>query len=230
MNFILIWIVVSTFYEGEQMVRPFNLMNVDVSCLGNHELDMGAEKAKELIAKTSCPWIITNLLDTTNDDKPFLDLKPFHVAKHQGFTIGFLGFAEKEWLDCLSPEIDLTTIKFDDFNESLRKYSKILKEDHGCDLVIAINHMRVPNDQKMAAENNADVVDLVFGGHDHTYFVELNQDTGVHITKSASDFECFTNLSVLFGVEKSDFEAYKSTMEAVLKGTSLTAVQKEFPI
>lgn len=62
--------------------------------------------------------------------------------------------------------------------------------------------MRVPNDQKMARDNDNTVVDLIFGGHDHTYFVELNQDTNVHITKSASDFECFTNLTVLFDVEK----------------------------
>jgi len=33
----------STLFEGEQMVAPFNLMNVNVSCLGNHELDMGLE-------------------------------------------------------------------------------------------------------------------------------------------------------------------------------------------
>ncbi len=47
------------------MVFPFEQLNVDISCLGNHELDFGIQKAKELIAKTSCPWIITNLLDKT---------------------------------------------------------------------------------------------------------------------------------------------------------------------
>ena len=81
-----------------------------------------------------------------------------------------------------------------------------MKEEHGCDIIIAINHMRIPNDQNMAASNTTDVVDLIFGGHDHTYHVELNPDTDVHITKSASDFECFTNLTVYFGVEKEDYE------------------------
>lgn len=60
-------------------------------------------------------------------------------------------------------------------NESLRKYSAILKTEHKCDLIVALNHVRVPDDVKMAKENRSpDVVDMIFGGHDHTYFRELN--------------------------------------------------------
>jgi len=44
------------------MIWPFNQMNVDIACLGNHEMEMGLEKARELIDQTNCPWIITNLL------------------------------------------------------------------------------------------------------------------------------------------------------------------------
>lgn len=89
----------------------------------------------------------------------------------------------------------------------MRKYSKILKEEHGCDLIFALNHVRVPDDKKMAAENKSpEIVDMIFGGHDHTYFRELNQDTGVFIQKSGSDFEDFSNLVVLFGVEEQNYK------------------------
>ena len=43
------------------MLLPFERMNVDVSCLGNHELDAGMKKGRELIDQTKCPWIMTNL-------------------------------------------------------------------------------------------------------------------------------------------------------------------------
>ena len=69
--------------------------------------------------------------------------------------------------------------------------------------------MKVANDRQMASTNTSDVVDLIFGGHDHTYVVELNQDTSVHIVKSSSDFECFTNLTVYMGVEEPDFEKFE---------------------
>lgn len=61
----------------------------------------------------------------------------------------------------------------------------------------------------MAAKNSApDVVDFIFGGHDHSYYRSLNKDTGVFIQKSGTDFECFTNLTVLFGVEETDYNDY----------------------
>ena len=69
--------------------------------------------------------------------------------------------------------------------------------------------MRVPEDQNMAANNDHEIVDMIFGGHDHTYFIELNQKTNVHTTKSGTDFECFTNQTVLFGVELADFLSYQ---------------------
>jgi 2',3'-cyclic-nucleotide 2'-phosphodiesterase (5'-nucleotidase family) len=40
---------VTTFYNGEQMLKPFERMNVDISCLGNHELDMGIKQAELLV-------------------------------------------------------------------------------------------------------------------------------------------------------------------------------------
>ena len=56
-------------------------MNVDVSCLGNHELDHGYEQAKKLIGQTKCPWLMSNLLDKATG-KPIMDLEPFHIFEH----------------------------------------------------------------------------------------------------------------------------------------------------
>ena len=79
------------------------------------------------------------------------------------------------------PEIDCTKIEYHDFNEVLRKYSKEMKEDKKCDLIIALNHMRVPDDRKMAASNDTSIVDMIFGGHDHSYLNELNTETGIYV-------------------------------------------------
>lgn len=35
--------LISTVYEGEQLVAAFNACKVDVACIGNHELDFGLE-------------------------------------------------------------------------------------------------------------------------------------------------------------------------------------------
>ena len=62
------------------MVKPFNHMNVDVSCLGNHELDFGIEKCKELIEKTKCPWIITNV-QSKEKKEPICGLKDHFIKQ-----------------------------------------------------------------------------------------------------------------------------------------------------
>lgn len=43
-------LIVGAYNEGEQMILPFNQMNVDISCLGNHELDMGLDQGKHLVS------------------------------------------------------------------------------------------------------------------------------------------------------------------------------------
>lgn len=61
-NFLIDILIVSSRFEGEQMIKPFETMNVDVNCLGNHELDFGYDKAIELMNKTTSPWLMTNLI------------------------------------------------------------------------------------------------------------------------------------------------------------------------
>jgi 5'-nucleotidase len=39
----------STHFGGEQMVEVFNTLNVSVSCLGNHDTDMGLKQMSHLI-------------------------------------------------------------------------------------------------------------------------------------------------------------------------------------
>ena len=68
--------------------------------------------------------------------------------------------------------------------------------------------MRAPEDMDMASKNSTEIVDMIFGGHDHSYISELNKDTNVYILKSGTDFEVFSNLTVLFGVEQADYEQF----------------------
>jgi len=71
----------STFFDGKQMLKPFNRMNVDVSCLGNHELEIGIEHGKELIKETNCPWVMSNLVELDKESKPIADCEPYAILE-----------------------------------------------------------------------------------------------------------------------------------------------------
>jgi 5'-nucleotidase len=55
-----------------------------------------------------------------------------------------------------------------DYVEISKRLTKFLKEEKGCHIVIALTHMRVPNEKRLA--KLVPELDLALGGHDHIYF------------------------------------------------------------
>ena len=57
-------------------------------------------------------------------------------------------------------------------------------QDEGADLVVALTHMRTPNDRHLAAE--VPELSLILGGHDHTWEAEVTRPHGTVIVKSGA--------------------------------------------
>ena len=85
------------------MVEVFNSLNVQVSCLGNHDLDFGIVKMQELTSKTApCTWIMSNLCV---EGKPIGDLDTFVIKEvplagtqvERKMKVGFFGLAGGDW-------------------------------------------------------------------------------------------------------------------------------------
>jgi hypothetical protein len=73
---------VSEHTNGEHMIEAFNQLNVNVACIGNNDLAMGLNHAGELMKKTNCPWVISNIVDQSNEGKPICGVSPFEVIEH----------------------------------------------------------------------------------------------------------------------------------------------------
>jgi len=122
--------------------------------------------------------------------KQLADALDHIILEHQGVKIGIIGLAEEEWLDsiiCLEED----DFEYEDFIKTAKKWCKRLREE-GCEIIIALTHMRMPNDKKLTQKVKD--LDIVLGGHDHC------SDT-VHINnallcKSGSDFREFSIISV----------------------------------
>lgn len=181
------------------MVDVFRACKVDVACLGNHDLDFGVAQMEKLIEKTQpCPWLISNLFDKATNE-PIGHLRE-HFCKEirikdsdKTLKVGFFGLMEFEWLCTLCPLVT-EELEYREFVECAQKMSHLLREVHKCDLVVALTHMRVPNDRKLASLVPS--VDFVLGGHDHSYVAEVDQKTGVFVIKSGTDFEEFSNIKI----------------------------------
>ena len=76
-----------------------------------------------------------------------------------------VGVVEQEWLDTLAT-INADQVDYEDYVVAANRLAAQLREE-GCEVVIALTHMRTPNDIRLA--ENVEGVDLILGGHDHVY-------------------------------------------------------------
>lgn len=61
------------------------------------------------------------------------------------------GVCEPEWLQTLELNVVEKGLEFRDFIETSKEMSQILKAE-GCHYIVALTHMRLPNDRILAQE------------------------------------------------------------------------------
>ncbi|CAF0987732.1 unnamed protein product [Brachionus calyciflorus] len=168
--------------KGKQMVPILNRFNVDIACVGNHDFDFGVDTLNELIAETTFPWLISNVVDAETN-KPIAIAESKHIIHFKGIKIGVIGLVEQEWMETLST-IDFDEIIYEDFVLVGKRLANELRNVDKVDYVIALTHMRLPNDLELAEE--VPEIDLILGGHDHNYVCE--SVNGKWVVKSGTDF------------------------------------------
>ncbi|KPJ08087.1 Trifunctional nucleotide phosphoesterase protein YfkN [Papilio machaon] len=198
--------MLSTFTKGEQMVPVLNEIGTHCAVFGNHDFDFGLEVLSGLVAQCNFPWLMSNVIDNETG-RPLGDGRITHALMCNGHKIGFIGLVEQEWLDTLAT-INPEEVTFIDFLQAGTKLASQLKRE-GCEYVIALTHMRTPNDIKLA--EGCTEIDLILGGHDHVYEVlEINNK---YVVKSGTDFRQFSKINLTFGPEgpRVDIEAVDVT-------------------
>ncbi|GMH44822.1 hypothetical protein BSKO_12774 [Bryopsis sp. KO-2023] len=183
--------MLSTVTRGKHMVPVLNALGVHTSCLGNHDLDFGVENFVTLAEQCNFQWLLANVLDKATG-KPLGGLSPTRMFEWGGIRIGLVGLVESEWLTTLTT-VEEDDVDFLDFVTEGRRIAQELRKE-GAELVIALTHMRAPNDIKLL--KNVQEIDIVMGGHDHGYQVEYVEPHGNLLVKSGTDFRDLTSLRV----------------------------------
>ncbi|GMI18964.1 hypothetical protein TeGR_g4904 [Tetraparma gracilis] len=187
--------LMSTITKGKQMVPVLNASHVDVACMGNHDFDFGIENLESLTRVCDFPWLLSNVKFVPTG-RNLAEGESFVVLNRGGRRIGVMGLVEFEWMATLST-IDEEDVEYEPFVDCARRLAKVLREEHHCHSVIALTHMRVPNDEKLACEAG-DVLDLICAGHDHHYDVKPVGPHGTYVLKSGTDFRDLTKLQLNF--------------------------------
>ena len=160
-----------TMFEGDVEIGLMNEMGIDASTIGNHEFDFGLENMERLFRKANFPIVCSNYDFADTELKDIV--KPFVIIKRKGVKIGV--FALCPPLEGLVSAKNYGPLRFLDPVETTRKMVSLLKGRKKCDLVVCISHLGWKTteypDQRFIGQTSG--VDLVLGGHSHTYFEKL---------------------------------------------------------
>ena len=130
------------------------------------------------MSKTTFPWLMSNVTDNETG-RQLADGLVSHVLDWGGRRVGLLGLVEREWLDTIAT-INSDQVEYEDYVTSARRLARELKGE-GCEVVIALTHMRTPNDIRLA--ENVEEIDIILGGHDHVYEKQKVRHTLLQLVK-----------------------------------------------
>ncbi|KAJ3159878.1 hypothetical protein HDU88_008402 [Geranomyces variabilis] len=180
--------VEATLLRGQHMVPVLNALGVDIAAFGNHEFDFGEPVAMALSKACTFPWLLSNVEGEAG--RTIGGAAQSWTVDRNGVRIGFFALAGTDWpSNCQNFPHDIRFL--DPIAVAARMVSQ-LRGPGGADIVIALTHMRLPEDQLVLAACPG--IDLVLGGHDHAPVV-INDPAAASpclIVKSGMDFQQFS--------------------------------------
>lgn len=162
-----------TMFKGDVEIGLMNRMGYDAATIGNHEFDFGLDNMARLFRMADFPIVCANY-DFNGTAVEGL-VKPYIIIKRNGLKIGVFGLAPK--LEGLVSQENCAGVKYLDPVSTARKIALELKEEKKCDVVVCLSHLGwnlMPtdiDDSAMIAGSKG--IDIVLGGHSHSYFTEL---------------------------------------------------------
>ena len=160
-----------TLFKGDVEVGLMNEMKYDAATIGNHEFDFGLDNMVRLFKMAKFPIVCSNY-DFTGTELAEI-VKPYVILKRKGLKIGVFGVCPE--MAGLVSEANYGCLKYLDPIQKANETAELLKKKEKCDVVICLSHLGwdidgIDDTELVPGTRN---IDLVLGGHSHTYFKNL---------------------------------------------------------
>lgn len=152
------------------VVAAMNFLRYDAATIGNHDIEPGAKVYDRFVRDASFPILGANAIRRDNGEPYFT---PYVVREVEGAKVVILGLttpAIPQWL----PEHLWSQMRFVDLIESAQTWVPKLLEQERPDLLIALIHSGLVNNNDDYLENAGERlahevpgIDLILMGHDH---------------------------------------------------------------
>ena len=155
-------------FKGEVEVQMMNAMKYDAATIGNHEFDFGLDNMARLFKMANFPIVCSNY-DVKGTKLEGL-VKDYIVLERDGVRIGIFGLSPK--MLGLVPKEKFENVKMKDPVKEAQRVTDVLRNEEKCDMVVCLSHLgwKSSGDNDVKLIQNTRGIDIVCGGHSHTYF------------------------------------------------------------
>ena len=176
--------VIDSEFRGISTIEIMNMLAPDVVTIGNHEIDYGIAHLLFLEKCAKFPIINANLHITTNNARLF---KSHHVIEVDGMKILFIGILTESVLSMAKKEALIGG--FVDIHDAVSEVERICNAYNSLDIdcTVLLTHIGFEEDKLLAAKLDPSLgVDIIIGGHSHTYLEKPEEVNGILIAQAGT--------------------------------------------
>lgn len=211
-----------------------SFMGYNAGNMGNHDVETGRAVFDRWSGDCRFPILGANIIDTTTGETHF---KPYEVLERDGVKIVVLGMITPAIPVWLSENL-WKGLRFDDMEETARKWMKIIREKENPDVVIGMFHAgqdaqlmggKYRENASVEVARNVPGFDIILMGHDHARerkkIANIEGDS-VLIMDPASNGIVVSNVDVTLKLR--DGKVVDKKISGVLSETKNYGISEEF--
>ena len=176
--------VIDSEFRGISTIEIMNMLSPDVVTIGNHEIDYGIAHLLFLEKCAKFPIINANLHITTTGARLF---KAHHIIEMDGMKILFIGILT----DAVLPQAKKEALvgNMVELEDAVTEVERICNAYNALDIdcTVLLTHIGFEEDKLLAAKLDPALgVDIIIGGHSHTFLEQPETVNGILIAQAGT--------------------------------------------
>ena len=198
--------IIDSEYQGISTIQIMNVLNPDVVTVGNHEVDYGIAHLLFLEKCADFPIINANLHVKTNNARLF---DPYLIIRKDGMKILFIGIlTEIALLQCKTDGLIGTFVTLKDAADEIGRICNTYNS-LDIDFTVLLTHIGFEEDKKLAELlDPAWGVDIIIGGHSHTFLEEPAEVNGIPIVQAGTGTDQIGRFDIVVDTERNCIDSY----------------------
>ena len=198
--------IIDSEFQGISTIQIMNMLGPDVVTLGNHEVDYGVAHLLFLEKCAEFPIINANLHIKTNNARLF---DPCYVMEIDGMKVLFIGIlTEVALAQCKTDGLIGTFVTLEDAAEEVGRICNTYNATD-IDFTVLLTHIGFEEDKALAALlDPAWGVDVIIGGHSHTFLDEPAVVNGIPVVQAGTGTDQIGRFDIVINTDENCIDSY----------------------